>query len=129
MVFRAVFLWSSVQATSIVRWAKGEVSTVSCPKRKADQELPSLICAEIEIGSTSVFVCDRSDDSESLKAVRDRGIFQLEMEKAIRSPANINQSPQEMRKEKIEEHKIRTPLQECSDKSNWANKQEWILKM
>ena len=24
-----------------------EVSRVSCPKRKADQELPSLICAEI----------------------------------------------------------------------------------
>ena len=43
-----------------------EVSRVSCPKRKADQELPSLICAEIKIGSASVLVCDRSDDSERL---------------------------------------------------------------
>ena len=60
---------------------------VRCPKRKADQELPSLICSEIKIGSASVLVCDRSDDAESLKAVHEKsgenarksgGVFQLE---------------------------------------------------
>ena len=86
-------------------------------RERARQELPSLIYAKIKSGFFVVLVCDRSDDSASLNAVSDEEIFQLETRKAIRSPASINQSMQEMRKEKIEERKIRTPLQECSDKS------------
>ena len=66
---------------------------VSCPKRKADQELPSLICAGIKIGSASVLVCDRSDDSESLKAVHNGGIFQLETKARKSAPATRESAP------------------------------------
>ena len=66
---------------------------VSCPKRKADQELPSLICAEIKIGSASVLVCDRNDDSESLKAIHDGGIFQLETKARKSAPATRKSAP------------------------------------
>ncbi|CAA7396165.1 unnamed protein product [Spirodela intermedia] len=55
-----------------------EVNKVCCPKRKADQELPSLICAEIKIGSASVLVCDRNDDTDGLKTAGGGAVFRLE---------------------------------------------------
>ncbi|KAI3802004.1 hypothetical protein L1987_30126 [Smallanthus sonchifolius] len=40
-----------------------EVNRVTHPKRKADQELPLLLSAEIKLGSSSILVSDLSDDS------------------------------------------------------------------
>lgn len=40
-----------------------ELNRVTHPKRKADQELPLLLSAEIKLGSTSILISDVSDDS------------------------------------------------------------------
>lgn len=42
-----------------------EVNRVSQPKRKADQDLPLVISAEIKLGGTTIIVSDLSDDSSS----------------------------------------------------------------
>jgi uncharacterized glyoxalase superfamily protein PhnB len=43
-----------------------EVSRTCCPKRKADQEQPSLLCAEVKIGGTSFLICGNLDDSTAV---------------------------------------------------------------
>lgn len=43
-----------------------EVNRISHPKRKADQELPLLLSAEIKLGSSSILISDLSDDSTAL---------------------------------------------------------------
>ncbi|KAJ9548823.1 hypothetical protein OSB04_021366 [Centaurea solstitialis] len=40
-----------------------EVNRVSHPKRKADQELPILLSAEIKLGNASILISDLTDDS------------------------------------------------------------------
>ncbi|KAL8237158.1 hypothetical protein R6Q59_018239 [Mikania micrantha] len=58
-----------------------EVNRVSHPKRKADQELPVLLSAEIKLGSSSILISDVSDDSTAPgKAVGSGVVFCLETE-------------------------------------------------
>ncbi|XP_078434531.1 lactoylglutathione lyase / glyoxalase I family protein [Wolffia australiana] len=57
-----------------------EVFRVSGPKRKADQEIPSLHLAEIKIGSAFLIICERSEDSE--EAVGVGAAFHLETDEA-----------------------------------------------
>ncbi|CAH1417504.1 uncharacterized protein At5g48480 [Lactuca sativa] len=58
-----------------------EVNRVSHPKRKADQELPLLLSAEIKLGSSSILISDLSDDSTALvKTVGTGLVFCLETE-------------------------------------------------
>ncbi|KAH7682988.1 Glyoxalase/Bleomycin resistance protein/Dihydroxybiphenyl dioxygenase protein [Dioscorea alata] len=73
-----------------------ELKRISHPKRKADQELPLILCAELKIGSASLLVCDQSDDS-SCAAGNDSGsgiVFRLEtkdvegaLERAVKAGA------------------------------------------
>ncbi|KAK8933418.1 hypothetical protein KSP39_PZI015887 [Platanthera zijinensis] len=39
-----------------------ELSRVNHPKRKAEQDLPLIICADLKIGTSSFLVCDQTDD-------------------------------------------------------------------
>ncbi|XP_076950981.1 uncharacterized protein At5g48480-like [Bidens hawaiensis] len=72
-----------------------EMSRVSHPKRKADQELPLLLSAEIKLGNTTFIVSDLSDDSTaSVKTVSTGVVFCLEtddieaaVEKAVKAGA------------------------------------------
>ncbi|KAI7734373.1 hypothetical protein M8C21_024533 [Ambrosia artemisiifolia] len=58
-----------------------EVNRVNHPKRKADQELPVLVSAEVKIGSSSVIVSDVSEDSSATeKGVGSGLVFCLETE-------------------------------------------------
>ncbi|KAD5317710.1 hypothetical protein R6Q59_033043 [Mikania micrantha] len=58
-----------------------EVNRVSHPKRKADQELPLLLSAEIKLGSTYILISDVSDDSTApVKTVSSGLMFCLETE-------------------------------------------------
>lgn len=42
-----------------------EVNRVTHPKRKADQELPLVISAELKVGSSTIIVSDLNDDSSA----------------------------------------------------------------
>lgn len=42
-----------------------EVNRVNHPKRKADQEIPIVLSAEIKLGATSFLVSDLVDDSSA----------------------------------------------------------------
>lgn len=58
----------SSKATDAVAFYKAafgaeEVNRVSHPKRKADQELPILLSAEIKLGNSSILISDLTDDS------------------------------------------------------------------
>nr|XP_043621049.1 uncharacterized protein At5g48480-like [Erigeron canadensis] len=72
-----------------------EVNRVTNPKRKADQELPVLVSAEIKLAGSSFIVSDLSDDSSALvKTVSSGLVFCLEtediegaVEKAIKAGA------------------------------------------
>ncbi|KAJ4795062.1 Glyoxalase/bleomycin resistance protein/dioxygenase [Rhynchospora pubera] len=44
-----------------------EVRRSSCSKRKADQEQPALLCAELKIGSASFLICGQIEDSTVVK--------------------------------------------------------------
>ncbi|KAK9059479.1 hypothetical protein SSX86_020181 [Deinandra increscens subsp. villosa] len=58
-----------------------ELNRVSHPKRKADQELPLLLSAEIKLGSTSILISDLSDDSTApVKTASSGLVFCLETE-------------------------------------------------
>ncbi|KAI3694768.1 hypothetical protein L1987_77748 [Smallanthus sonchifolius] len=58
-----------------------ELNRVSHPKRKADQELPLLLSAEIKLGSTSILISDVSDDpSAPVTTVASGLVFCLETE-------------------------------------------------
>ncbi|KAL6854390.1 hypothetical protein ACP4OV_019293 [Aristida adscensionis] len=43
-------------------FAAEEVSRSTHPKRKAEGEEPSLLCAEIKVGAATVLVCDQAGD-------------------------------------------------------------------
>ncbi|MQL82646.1 hypothetical protein Taro_015123 [Colocasia esculenta] len=55
-----------------------EVKRVNYPKRKADQEVPFVLCAELKIGSCSLLVCDQSDDAAESKVPGEGVVFRLE---------------------------------------------------
>ncbi|KAI3760299.1 hypothetical protein L1987_50692 [Smallanthus sonchifolius] len=58
-----------------------EVNRVTHPKRKADQELPLLISAEIKLGSSTILISDVADDSTApVKATSTGLVFCLETE-------------------------------------------------
>ncbi|KAK9055013.1 hypothetical protein SSX86_026092 [Deinandra increscens subsp. villosa] len=58
-----------------------EVNRVTHPKRKADQELPLLLSAEIKLGSSTILISDVSDDSAAPpKAVGSGLVICLETE-------------------------------------------------
>ncbi|XP_010241753.1 PREDICTED: uncharacterized protein At5g48480 [Nelumbo nucifera] len=42
-----------------------ELKRVMHPKRKAEQELPLILCAELKLGSSVLQVCDQTDDSSA----------------------------------------------------------------
>ncbi|KAJ0988955.1 hypothetical protein J5N97_007311 [Dioscorea zingiberensis] len=59
-----------------------ELKRVNHAKRKADQETPLILCAELKIGSASLLVCDQTDDSSPV-AGKEGGsgiVFRLETE-------------------------------------------------
>ncbi|MQL94683.1 hypothetical protein Taro_027331 [Colocasia esculenta] len=71
-----------------------EVRRVSHPKRKAEQDAPLLLCAEIKIGSSSLLVCD--DDAAATKP-GEGVVFRLETEdveaavsKAVKAGASLD---------------------------------------
>ncbi|KAM0044517.1 putative glyoxalase/Bleomycin resistance protein/Dihydroxybiphenyl dioxygenase [Helianthus debilis subsp. tardiflorus] len=58
-----------------------EVNSVSNPKRKADQELPLLLSAEIKLGSSTILISVLADDSTApVKASGTELVFCLETE-------------------------------------------------
>ncbi|CAK9188568.1 unnamed protein product [Ilex paraguariensis] len=58
-----------------------EVNRVVHPKRKADQELPLVLSAELKLGSYSILVSDLTDDSSALvKTVGNGCVICLETE-------------------------------------------------
>ncbi|KAI3771405.1 hypothetical protein L6452_02569 [Arctium lappa] len=76
----------SSKATDAVAFYKAafgaeEVNRVSHPKRKADQELPMLLSAEIKLGNASILISDLTDDSAApVKSVGTGLVFCLETE-------------------------------------------------
>ena len=46
-----------------VAFGAEEVKRSTYPKRKADQEIPAVLCAELKIGGSSFLVCDQTDNS------------------------------------------------------------------
>lgn len=66
-----------------------EVNRVMQPKRKADQELPLVVSAELKLGSTTILLSDLSDDSSALiKTVGTGLVFCLETEDIEAAVAN-----------------------------------------
>lgn len=73
VVFAAVKPWLVVEAPKAdeaVQFYKAafgaeEVSRVNHPKRKAEQELPLILSAELKLGSSSIIVSDLTDDSSA----------------------------------------------------------------
>lgn len=71
LVFAAVKPWLVVEApkaNDAVQFYKAafgaeEVNRVNHPKRKAEQELPLVLSAELKLGSISIVVSDLTDDS------------------------------------------------------------------
>ncbi|KAK1258350.1 hypothetical protein QJS04_geneDACA009278 [Acorus gramineus] len=57
-----------------------ELNRISYPKRKADQELPLIICADFKIGSSVFQVCDKTDDKISAKDGGSDIVFWLDAE-------------------------------------------------
>ncbi|KAG8371675.1 hypothetical protein BUALT_Bualt13G0113000 [Buddleja alternifolia] len=88
-VFAAVKPWLVVEApkaNDAVQFYKAafgaeEVSRVNHPKRKADQELPLVLSAELKLGSSSIVVSDLTDDlSSPVKTAVTGSLFCLETE-------------------------------------------------
>lgn len=73
VVFTAVKPWLVVEAPKAdeaVQFYKAafgaeEVSRVNHPKRKAEQEVPLILSAELKLGSSSIIVSDLTDDSSA----------------------------------------------------------------
>uniref|UniRef100_A0A1D1XS31 Uncharacterized protein At5g48480 n=1 Tax=Anthurium amnicola TaxID=1678845 RepID=A0A1D1XS31_9ARAE len=55
-----------------------ELRRVSHLKRKAEKDIPLILCAELKIGSSSLLVCDQTDDAAGGKAVGGSVVFRLE---------------------------------------------------
>ncbi|XP_073014043.1 uncharacterized protein At5g48480 [Typha latifolia] len=71
-------------------FAAEEVNRSTYPKRKADQETPLLLCAELKIGSSAFLVCDQTDDSSPAvgKEAKVGGIvFRVETEEVEKAVA------------------------------------------
>ncbi|KAF8388513.1 hypothetical protein HHK36_027187 [Tetracentron sinense] len=68
------------------------------PKRKADHELPLILCAELKLGSSILLVCDQTDDFDaSVKAEGNGCMLCLEtddvtgaVEKAVNAGATMD---------------------------------------
>ncbi|CAI9770678.1 unnamed protein product [Fraxinus pennsylvanica] len=89
VAFTAVKPWVVVdapKASDAVQFYKTafgaeELSRVMHPKRKADQEIPLVLSAELKIGSAIVVVSDLiDDDSAPVKSAVTEGVFCLETE-------------------------------------------------
>ncbi|KZV51652.1 hypothetical protein F511_29068 [Dorcoceras hygrometricum] len=89
VVFAAVKPWLVVEApkaNDAIQFYKAafgaeEVSRVSHPKRKAEQEIPLVLSAELKLGSCSIVVSDLTDDSfDHVKTVVTGSVFCLETE-------------------------------------------------
>ncbi|KAG8388864.1 hypothetical protein BUALT_Bualt02G0169400 [Buddleja alternifolia] len=89
VVFTAVKPWLVVEApkaNDAVQFYKAafgaeEVSRVNHPKRKADQDLPLVLSAELKLGSSTVVVSDLTDDvSAPVKTAVTGSVFCLETE-------------------------------------------------
>ncbi|XP_051134626.1 uncharacterized protein At5g48480 [Andrographis paniculata] len=89
VVFSAVKPWLVVEAPKAqeaVRFYKAafgaeEVSRVNHPKRKAEQEQPLVLSAELKIGGSVVVVADLTDDASApVKSAVTGGVFCLETE-------------------------------------------------
>ncbi|KAL0417974.1 UNVERIFIED_CONTAM: hypothetical protein Sradi_1210900 [Sesamum radiatum] len=73
VVFAAVKPWLVVEApkaNDAVQFYKAafgaeEVSRVNHTKRKAEQELPLVLSAELKLGSSSIVVSDLTDDASA----------------------------------------------------------------
>ncbi|KAK6163975.1 hypothetical protein DH2020_000839 [Rehmannia glutinosa] len=89
VVFAAVKPWLVVEApkgNDAVQFYKAafgaeEVSRVNHPKRKAEQELPLVLSAELKLGSSTIVVSDLTDDdSAPVKSAVTGSVFCLETE-------------------------------------------------
>ncbi|KAK4440966.1 hypothetical protein Salat_0431500 [Sesamum alatum] len=89
VVFAAVKPWLVVEApkaNDAVQFYKAafgaeEVNRVNHPKRKAEQELPLVLSAELKLGSSSIVVSDLTDDAPApVKSAVSGSVFCLETE-------------------------------------------------
>ncbi|KAL8531105.1 hypothetical protein ACS0TY_007932 [Phlomoides rotata] len=87
LVFAAVKPWLVVEAPKAndalqfykAAFGAEEVSRVNHPKRKAEQEIPLLLSAELKLGSSTIVISDLTDDAPVKSAVTG-GLFCLETE-------------------------------------------------
>lgn len=98
--FKAQLVVPAMKADEAVNFYKvafgaEELKRASHPKRKAEQELPSILCAELKIGSSSLLVCDQTEDS-SASAGEGLVVFRVETEdvegtvaKAVKAGAEL----------------------------------------
>eukprot|EP00262_Sarcandra_glabra_P014258 TRINITY_DN4130_c0_g1_i1.p1 TRINITY_DN4130_c0_g1~~TRINITY_DN4130_c0_g1_i1.p1 ORF type:complete len:174 (+),score=31.16 TRINITY_DN4130_c0_g1_i1:78-599(+) len=68
--FKLQLVVKSQKASEAVQFYKAafgaeEVNRSTHPKRKAEQELPLIICAELKIGPSVFLVCDQMDETAS----------------------------------------------------------------
>ncbi|XP_008776121.2 uncharacterized protein At5g48480-like [Phoenix dactylifera] len=69
-VFKPQLVVPAMKADEAVQFYKAafravELKRMTHPKRKAEQELPLILCAELKIGSSSLLVCDQTEDSSA----------------------------------------------------------------
>ncbi|KAG1331555.1 hypothetical protein COCNU_02G015230 [Cocos nucifera] len=87
-VFKPQLVVPAMKADEAVQFYKAafgavELKRMNHPKRKAEQDLPLILCAELKIGSSSLLVCDQTDDSSAAaeEGTIGRGIvFRMETE-------------------------------------------------
>lgn len=70
MVFKPQLVVPAMKADEAVLFYKAafgavELKRMNHPKRKAEQELPLILCAELKIGTSSFLVCDQTEDSSA----------------------------------------------------------------
>lgn len=65
--FKPELLVPAMKAAEAVQFYKAafgaeELKRMNHAKRKAEQEVPLILCAELKIGSSSLLVCDQTED-------------------------------------------------------------------
>ncbi|EHA8588866.1 hypothetical protein COCNU_scaffold006944G000010 [Cocos nucifera] len=83
IAFKPQLLVPAMKADEAVQFYKAafgaeELKRMNQPKRKAEQEVPLILCAELKIGSSSLLVCDQTEDDSAAGGAG--GVFRVETE-------------------------------------------------
>ncbi|XP_008776234.1 uncharacterized protein At5g48480 [Phoenix dactylifera] len=83
--FKPQLLVPAMKADEAVQFYKAafgaeELKRMNHPKRKAEQEVPLILCAELKIGSSFLLVCDQTEDDSSRAGEGVAIVFRLETE-------------------------------------------------